>query len=59
MKTCIEKRREACVILENRNSSSDQIVWAKNVLNEEVCLGCSNPLTIELSLDDLMCDFKP
>lgn len=56
--TCLAKRREACRVLEDREASPEQVAIAKSILNEEVCSGCSNPLTVELSLDDLMCDNK-
>lgn len=56
MKTCIEIHREAAKVLDDMSSSSKEVKVAKEILKQKMCLGCSNPLTRELGLDDLMCD---
>lgn len=56
MKTCLDNKREATRVVEDRNSTPEQVAAAKTILNERLCSGCSNPLTATLALDDLMCD---
>lgn len=56
MKTCLETKREAGKVIEDRDATPEQVAAAKAILNQKLCSGCSNPLVASLALDDLMCD---
>lgn len=56
--TCIESKTKAALILEDFNSTSEEIIAAKQVLASQSCHSCNNPIVRDLSLDNLLCDKK-
>lgn len=56
--TCIERKAIAAKILDNWESPPEEVQDAKQVLRENFCHDCANPLIHLLGLDDLLCSNK-
>lgn len=56
--TCLSKKDEAAQVLDNPRASKEEVDRAKEVIFSPSCLGCRNPLTRQLSIDDIMCTEK-
>lgn len=57
--SCLEKKQQACHVLDNPSSSKEEKQQAKVILLEDSCMSCRNPLVQSLSLDDMLCENMP